>query len=71
MGVKQRRGGWESETLDNTVLETNKFCMQLLLDIQEYGRNLSALGVDARMIPAYCDFWNCVATSERQNAITF
>ncbi|KAL6496589.1 hypothetical protein OROGR_029847 [Orobanche gracilis] len=71
MGVKQRRGGLESETLDNTVLETNKFCMQLLLDIQEYGRNLSALGVDARMIPAYCDFWNCVATSERQNAITF
>ncbi|KAL6537358.1 Conserved oligomeric Golgi complex subunit 2 [Orobanche minor] len=71
MGIKQRRGGWESETLDNTVLETNKFCMQLLLDIQEYGRNLSALGVDARMIPAYSDFWNCVATSERQNAITF
>lgn len=34
MGVKQRRGGWESETIDNTVLETNKFCMQLLLDIQ-------------------------------------
>ncbi|KAK1376018.1 Conserved oligomeric Golgi complex subunit 2 [Heracleum sosnowskyi] len=71
IAVKQRRGGWESETLDNTVLETDKFCMQLLLDIQEYGRNLSTLGVDARMIPAYCDFWKCVATSERQNAITF
>ncbi|XP_017219163.1 conserved oligomeric Golgi complex subunit 2 [Daucus carota subsp. sativus] len=71
LGAQQRRGGLGSETLDNTISETDKVCMQLLLDIQEYGRNLSALGVDARKIPAYCDLWNCVATSERQNAITF
>ncbi|KAK1363250.1 Conserved oligomeric Golgi complex subunit 2 [Heracleum sosnowskyi] len=68
---QQKRGGLGSETLDSTISETDKVCMQLLLDIQEYGRNLSALGVEARNIPAYCDLWNCVATPERQNAITF
>lgn len=34
LGAQQRRGGLGSETLDNTVSETDKVCMQLLLDIQ-------------------------------------
>lgn len=70
LGVK-RRGGASSDTSDRVVSETDKVCMQLFLDIQEYGRNLSALGVEAAKIPSYCELWNCVAPSDRQNTIKF
>jgi hypothetical protein len=36
---------------------------------QEYGRNLSTLGVDAKEIPAYRSLWQCVAPPDRQNVI--
>jgi len=36
---------------------------------QEYGRNLSTLGVDAKEIPAYQSLWQCVAPLDRQNVI--
>jgi hypothetical protein len=38
---------------------------------QEYGRNLSALGVEAANILAYRSLWQCVAPPDRQNKITF
>ncbi|XP_042015827.1 conserved oligomeric Golgi complex subunit 2-like [Salvia splendens] len=67
----QRRAGASSDVSDNNISDTDKICMQLFLDIQEYGRNLALLGVDATSIPAYRSLWQCVAPSERQNTISF
>ncbi|KAK3043270.1 hypothetical protein RJ639_002513 [Escallonia herrerae] len=66
----QRRGG---ANLDNSeyISDTDKVCMQLFLDIKEYGRNLSALGVEAAKIPSYCALWQCVAPADEQNTIKF
>ncbi|KAH8486739.1 hypothetical protein Peur_069848 [Populus x canadensis] len=65
----QRRTGVSSDVSDPTVSDTDKLCMQYFLDIQEYGRNLSTLGVDAKEIPAYQSLWQCVAPLDRQNVI--
>ncbi|KAK3225108.1 hypothetical protein Dsin_004970 [Dipteronia sinensis] len=67
----QKRAGASMEVTDHNVSENAKFSMQLFLDIQEYGRNLAALGVEAADIPAYCSLWRCVAPSDRQNVIKF
>ncbi|KAL0397241.1 UNVERIFIED_CONTAM: Conserved oligomeric Golgi complex subunit [Sesamum calycinum] len=67
----QRRAGATSDVSDQNVSDTDKMCMQLFLDIQEYGRNLASLGVDAADIPAYRSLWQCVAPSDRQNSISF
>ncbi|EYU23122.1 hypothetical protein ABFS82_09G064900 [Erythranthe guttata] len=67
----QRRGGASSDVTDHNVSETDKICMQLLLDIQEYGRNLASLGVDAADIPTYRSLWQCVAPPDKQNTISF
>ncbi|KAL7099260.1 hypothetical protein ACP275_09G072100 [Erythranthe tilingii] len=67
----QRRGGASSDVSDHNVSETDKICMQLLLDIQEYGRNLASLGVDAADIPTYRSLWQCVAPPDKQNTISF
>ncbi|KAK4414140.1 Conserved oligomeric Golgi complex subunit [Sesamum alatum] len=67
----QRRAGATSDVSDQNVSDTDKMCMQLFLDIQEYGRNLASLGVDAADIPAYRSLWQCVAPSDRQNTISF
>ncbi|KAL1541822.1 Conserved oligomeric Golgi complex subunit 2 [Salvia divinorum] len=67
----QRRAGASSDVSDNNISDTDKICMQLFLDIQEYGRNLALLGVDATSILAYRSLWQCVAPLERQNTISF
>ncbi|KAI3454999.1 hypothetical protein Pfo_011662 [Paulownia fortunei] len=67
----QRRAGASSDVSDHNVSDTDKICMQLFLDIQEYGRNLAPLGVDAADIPAYRSLWQCVAPSDKQNMISF
>ncbi|KAJ7945719.1 Conserved oligomeric Golgi complex subunit 2 [Quillaja saponaria] len=67
----QRRAGASSDVSDHNMSDTDKICMQLFLDIQEYARNLSALGVDAATIPSYRSLWQCVAPPERQNSISF
>ncbi|KAL3652642.1 Conserved oligomeric Golgi complex subunit 2 [Castilleja foliolosa] len=66
----QRRAGASSDVSDHNVSDTAKICMQLFLDIQEYGRNLASLGIDAANIPEYCSLWQCVAPSDRQNTIS-
>ncbi|KAL1566512.1 conserved oligomeric Golgi complex subunit 2-like [Salvia divinorum] len=66
----QRRAGASSDVSDNNVSDTDKICMQLFLDIQEYGCNLASLGVDATSIPAYCSLWQYVAPMERQSTIS-
>lgn len=66
----QRRAGASSDMSDNNVSDTGKICMQLFLDIQEYGRNLAALGVEAATIPAFCSLWQCVAPPDRQSVIS-
>ncbi|QCD81158.1 conserved oligomeric Golgi complex subunit 2 [Vigna unguiculata] len=65
----QRRAGASSDISDNNVSDTDKICMQLFLDIQEYARNLSALGVEAVNIASYRSLWQCVAPADRQNTI--
>ncbi|XP_065873329.1 conserved oligomeric Golgi complex subunit 2 [Euphorbia lathyris] len=65
----QRRAGASSDVSDHSFSDTDKICMQLFLDIQEYGRNLSPLGVDAANIPAYRSLWQCVAPPDRQSII--
>ncbi|OMO52866.1 COG2 complex component [Corchorus capsularis] len=65
----QRRAGASSDVSDNNVSDTDKICMQLFLDIQEYGRNLAALGVEAANITAYRSLWQCVAPADRKNVI--
>ncbi|CAN0901710.1 Conserved oligomeric Golgi complex subunit 2 [Linum grandiflorum] len=65
----QRRAGTSSDVVDNSVSDTDKICMQLFLDIQEYKRNLEGLGVNAADIPSYRSLWQCVAPSDRQNVI--
>ncbi|XP_057460047.1 LOW QUALITY PROTEIN: conserved oligomeric Golgi complex subunit 2-like [Actinidia eriantha] len=67
----QRRAGASSDVSDHNVSDTDKICMQLFLDIQEYGRNLAALGVEAEKIPPYRSLWQCVAPPDRQNMISF
>ncbi|KAH6797145.1 oligomeric golgi complex subunit-like protein [Perilla frutescens var. hirtella] len=67
----QRRAGASSDVSDNNISDTDKICMQLFLDIQEYGRNLAYLGVDAASIPPYRSLWQCVAPLDKQNTISF
>lgn len=67
----QRRAGASSDVSDHNVSDTDKICTQLFLDIQEYGRNLAALGVQAADIPPYRSLWQCVAPSDRQSVIKF
>ncbi|WJX94495.1 Conserved oligomeric Golgi complex subunit 2 [Trifolium repens] len=66
----QRRAGASSDISDNNVSNTDKMCMQLFLDIQEYARNLSSLGVEAVNIASYRSLWQCVAPADKQNTIT-
>ncbi|KAL6175031.1 hypothetical protein ACLB2K_051674 [Fragaria x ananassa] len=66
----QRRGG-AVDVSDSNVSDTDKICMQLFLDIQEYGRNLRALGVDAANIESYRSLWQCVAPADNQGVINF
>ncbi|KAL1211677.1 Conserved oligomeric Golgi complex subunit 2 [Cardamine amara subsp. amara] len=61
----QRRAGAASG-----VSEADKKCMQLFLDLQEYGRNVSALGLNPADISPFCSLWQCVAPSDRQNTIS-
>ncbi|KAI3727038.1 hypothetical protein L1987_66846 [Smallanthus sonchifolius] len=67
----QRRAGASSDVSEHNVSETERICMQLFLDIQEYGRNLATLGVEAAKIPAYCSLWQLVAPQDRQAEISF
>ncbi|KAA3476169.1 conserved oligomeric Golgi complex subunit 2 [Gossypium australe] len=67
----QRRAGASSDVSDHNVSDTDKICMQLFLDIQEYGRNLAVLGVEAADIDAFRSLWQCVAPADRQDEIKF
>ncbi|XP_071731750.1 conserved oligomeric Golgi complex subunit 2-like [Rutidosis leptorrhynchoides] len=67
----QRRAGATSDVSDHNVSEIDRICMQLFLDIQEYGRNLAVLGVEADKIPAYRSLWQLVAPQDKQAEISF
>ncbi|GAB2269700.1 Conserved oligomeric Golgi complex subunit 2 [Dionaea muscipula] len=67
----QRRQGTSSDVADQNVSSTDKTCMQLFLDVQEYGRNLASLGVQVTDIPAYRSLWQCVAPADKHDAINF
>lgn len=68
LGAQRRAGANRAE---NSVPETEIFCMQLFLDIKEYGRNLAALGVEVANIPSYRSLWQLVAPSDKQDSIDF
>ncbi|OEL31588.1 Conserved oligomeric Golgi complex subunit 2 [Dichanthelium oligosanthes] len=67
----QRRVGASTDASDNIISDTDKICMQLFLDIQEYARNLRAIGIDAREIDSYRALWQCVAPKDKQENIQF
>ncbi|KAJ4818557.1 Conserved oligomeric Golgi complex subunit 2 [Rhynchospora pubera] len=67
----QRRVGASSDASDSNISDTEKMCMQLFLDIQEYGRNLAGIGINAAEIPSYRSLWQCVAPEEKQSVIAF
>ncbi|TVT96986.1 hypothetical protein EJB05_57793 [Eragrostis curvula] len=67
----QRRVGASTDASDNVISDTDKICMQLFLDIQEYARNLRAIGIDAREIDSYKALWQCVAPKDKQENIQF
>ncbi|PWZ54144.1 Conserved oligomeric Golgi complex subunit 2 [Zea mays] len=67
----QRRVGASTDASDSIISDTDKICMQLFLDIQEYARNLRAIGIDAREIDSYRALWQCVAPKDRQENIQF
>ncbi|BBN16902.1 conserved oligomeric Golgi complex subunit 2 [Marchantia polymorpha subsp. ruderalis] len=69
-GAARQRGGG-ADTSENSISDTDKICAQLFLDVQEYGRRLSALGISAADLPVYVSLWQCVATVDRQNDIRF
>ncbi|KAJ4752405.1 oligomeric golgi complex subunit-like protein [Rhynchospora pubera] len=67
----QRRVGASSDASDDNISNTEKICMQLFCDIQEYGRNLAGIGINAAEIPSYRSLWQCVAPEERHSVIAF
>ncbi|KAJ3703523.1 hypothetical protein LUZ61_007228 [Rhynchospora tenuis] len=67
----QRRVGASSDASDNNIYDTEKICMQLFRDIQEYGRNLAGIGINAAEIPSYRSLWQCVAPEEKHSVIAF
>uniref|UniRef100_A0A0D9W1D8 Conserved oligomeric Golgi complex subunit 2 n=1 Tax=Leersia perrieri TaxID=77586 RepID=A0A0D9W1D8_9ORYZ len=67
----QRRVGANTDASDNAISDTDKICMQLFLDIQEYARNLRAIGIDATEIESFRALWQCVAPRDKQDNIQF
>ncbi|XP_020580665.1 conserved oligomeric Golgi complex subunit 2 [Phalaenopsis equestris] len=65
----QRRAGASSDALDNNISNSEKICMQLFLDIQEYGRNLASIGVEAADISTYRSLWQLVAPEDKQSQL--
>ncbi|KAL0843278.1 hypothetical protein Bca101_016523 [Brassica carinata] len=66
----QKRAGAAPGVANHNISGTEKMCMQLFLDVQEYGRNISALGLNPEDIEPYCSLWKCVAPPDRQNTIS-
>ncbi|KAJ4752398.1 Conserved oligomeric Golgi complex subunit 2 [Rhynchospora pubera] len=60
----QRRVGASSGASDNNISDPEMICMQLFLDIQEFGRNLAGIGINAAEIPSYRSLWQCVSPEE-------
>ncbi|CAH2066420.1 unnamed protein product [Thlaspi arvense] len=50
----QKRASAASCVSDHNETGTDKMCMQLFLDLQEYGRNISVFGLNPEDIPSYC-----------------
>ncbi|KAG0489863.1 hypothetical protein HPP92_006726 [Vanilla planifolia] len=67
----QRRAGASSDAMDSNISDTDKICMLLFLDIQEYGRNLAIFGIQASHITAFRSLWQLVAPEDRQAQISF
>ena len=46
---------------DSDMSDTDKICRQLVLDAQEFGRQLAKFGVDATTLPPFKELWTVVA----------
>ncbi|CAN6806200.1 unnamed protein product [Brassica oleracea] len=68
--AQKRAGAAASGVADHNESGTEKMCMQLFLDLQEYGRNICALGLNPADIEPYYSLWKCVAPPDRQNKIS-
>lgn len=67
----QKKGSTGTDSSESNISDTDKICMQLFLDVQEYGRRLKLIGITAEELPAYISLWQCVAPSEKQGQIVF
>eukprot|EP00854_Cymbomonas_tetramitiformis_P031007 gene31007-38883_t len=53
-------GSKETAAADAAVSDTDKICHQLLLDVQEYGRQLESLGFTPMEMHSYQQLWESV-----------
>jgi hypothetical protein len=61
-GAPGAAGAPQPGAASSELSDTDKICRQLLLDAQEYGRQLSRFGVDAAQEPSFRALWEVVAS---------
>ena len=64
------QGGGQGK--DGKASDAEKICLQLFLDVQEYGNQLSRLGmdVDEESNPEYYKLWQTVAPEDKKSVIS-
>ena len=64
------QGGGQGK--DGKASDAEKICLQLFLDVQEYGNQLSRLGMDVNeeSNPEYCKLWQTVAPEDKKSVIS-
>eukprot|EP00249_Psilotum_nudum_P019252 c27163_g1_i1 orf=404-2626(-) len=67
--LKRLRRAAGADSNDSNISDTDKICMQLYLDVQEYGRRLGTFEISAAALPAYTSLWQCVAPPDKQTQI--
>jgi hypothetical protein len=60
-GLPAPSGGAAADSGDS-VSDTDKICRQLVLDAQEFGRQLAKFGVDAKELAPFQTLWSVVAS---------
>lgn len=58
-------------TIENRKVMAPLTCSFGGIILQEYARNLRAIGIDAREIDSYRALWQCVAPKDKQENIQF
>jgi len=70
-GKAGEQQGGEGTEGKSARTDEDKIRLQLLLDVQEYGRIISSLGIDANSVSSYSELLEMVAQAERVPLIFF